>query len=295
MTLLQQVEAFIAWLQEVRACSPHTLAAYRRDLATLVDWCQQHDREHAAQLHEADLRAWLGQLHRRGLASSSLQRKLSAVRSFFNYLDPVRNPAASLQAPRKPRSLPKALDADQVGQLLDQTTEDDATALRDRAMAELFYSSGLRLAELVAVNIDDIDRHAGLITVTGKGRKTRTVPVGHAALTALDAWLAVRPELPEPALFISQRGRRISVRNVQARLRLMSQKAGLHQHVHPHMLRHSFASHLLESSGDLRAVQELLGHSNISTTQIYTHLDFQHLARVYDAAHPRARRRNKGS
>lgn len=295
VTLQQQVDAFITWLRDVRACSPHTLAAYRRDLGNLLAWCEQHQYRHAGQLHEADLRAWLGQLHRRGLASSSLQRKLSAVRSFFAHLDPARNPAASVQAPRKPRSLPKALDADQVGQLLDDAGDDSPTALRDLAMAELFYSSGLRLAELVAVNIDDVDRHSGLITVTGKGRKTRSVPVGHAALKALEAWLAVRPEVAEKALFTSQRGRRISVRNVQERLRRMSREAGLHQNVHPHMLRHSFASHLLESSGDLRAVQELLGHSNISTTQIYTHLDFQHLSRVYDAAHPRARRRDKGS
>lgn len=289
--LAGQIETFLAWLRDVRQLSPHTLAAYRRDLDTLREWCVAHGHPDARQLHEADLRAWLGQLRRLGLAGTSLQRKLSAVRTFYGYLDPARNPAASVQAPRKPRKLPRALDADQVGQLLNEPAENDITHLRDRAMAELFYSSGLRLAELVAVDLDDIDPHAGLLTVTGKGRKTRTVPVGRLALEAIEAWLAVRPASDERALFISQRMRRISVRNVQARLRLLGRRAGLHQDVHPHMLRHSFASHLLESSGDLRAVQELLGHSNISTTQIYTHLDFQHLASVYDAAHPRARRR----
>ena len=202
-----------------------------------------------------------------------------------------------MQAPRKPRKLPKTLDADQVDQYL--TFEDDnPTAARDRAMAELFYSSGLRLAELSSINIDDIDRHSRLLSVTGKGNKTRTVPVGGKALEAIDQWLALRPETADSedaarALFTSNRGLRISARNIQARLKLQGRKTGMHQDVHPHMLRHSFASHMLESSGDLRAVQELLGHANISTTQIYTHLDFQHLAKVYDAAHPRAKRRKR--
>ena len=176
--------------------------------------------------------------------------------------------------------------------------DDGPTALRDHAMAELFYSSGLRLAELNSVNINDIDRGSRLLTVTGKGNKTRTVPVGSAALKAIDKWLTVRPDIAADedasvALFTSNRGQRISVRNIQARLKLQGRKAGMRQDVHPHMLRHSFASHMLESSGDLRAVQELLGHANISTTQIYTHLDFQHLAKVYDAAHPRAKRRKR--
>ncbi len=220
------------------------------------------------------------------------------MRSFFNFLGRVsgrpRNPAASVQAPRKPRKLPKTLDADQVEQYL-AFEEQTVTAIRDRAMAEFFYSSGLRLAELISVNLDDIDRASQLVTVTGKGDKMRTVPVGSFALAAIDRWLQVRPQSEdsdgERALFTSSRGTRISERSVQARLKLQGRKSGMRQDVHPHMLRHSFASHMLESSGDLRAVQELLGHANISTTQIYTHLDFQHLAKVYDAAHPRARRR----
>ncbi|PLW68489.1 tyrosine recombinase XerC [Pseudohalioglobus lutimaris] len=292
---------FIDYLRDVRQLSPHTLSNYSRDLDSLQGYCASHEKHSAQDLQEADIRAWVSQMHRRGLAGSSIQRSLSAARSLFNYLGRVngfpRNPAASVQAPRKPRRLPKTLDADQVDHYL-SFEDDGATARRDRAIAELFYSSGLRLAELVAVNIDDIDRHSRLLTVTGKGNKTRTVPVGSAAIAAIDHWLETRPHTATDAdaaraLFTSNRGQRISVRNIQARLKLQGRKAGMRQDVHPHMLRHSFASHMLESSGDLRAVQELLGHANISTTQIYTHLDFQHLAKVYDAAHPRAKRRKR--
>jgi integrase/recombinase XerC len=299
--LAESCGQFLDYLRDVRQLSPHTLENYRRDLASLQAWANGHQRVRAEQLNEADIRAWVSQLHRRGLAGSSIQRSLSAVRSFFNYLGRQsgypRNPAASVQAPRRPRKLPRTLDVDQVDRYLDFGGE-TLTSLRDRAMAELFYSSGLRLAELCAADVDDIDRDSRLITVTGKGDKTRTVPVGAAALQAIDAWLAVRPDIAADrdsasALFISNRGRRISERSVQARLKLQGRKSGMHQDVHPHMLRHSFASHMLESSGDLRAVQELLGHANLSTTQIYTHLDFQHLAKVYDAAHPRARRRKR--
>jgi integrase/recombinase XerC len=292
---------FIDYLRDVRQLSPHTLSNYQRDLSSLQTFSETQGRSTAQELNEADIRAWVSQMHRRGLAGSSIQRSLSAARSFFNYLGREngypRNPAASVQAPRKPRKLPKTLDADQVDRYL--VFEDDGpTVRRDRAMAELFYSSGLRLAELAAVNIDDIDRHSRLLTVTGKGNKTRTVPIGAAAIDAIDAWLEFRPDTAADkdsarALFTSNRGGRISVRNIQARMKLQGRKAGMRQDVHPHMLRHSFASHMLESSGDLRAVQELLGHANISTTQIYTHLDFQHLAKVYDAAHPRAKRRKR--
>ena len=289
---------FITYLRDVRQLSSHTLDNYQRDLASLQRYCQHQDLKSADDLAEADIRQWVSQLHRRGLAGSSIHRSLSAVRSFFNFLGRQsgrpRNPAASVQAPRKPRKLPKTLDADQVEQYL-AFDEQSVTAIRDRAMAEFFYSSGLRLAELISINIGDIDRTSQLVTVTGKGDKTRTVPVGSFALAAIDRWLQVRPHTQDKdgarALFTSSRGTRISERSVQARLKLQGRKSGMHQDVHPHMLRHSFASHMLESSGDLRAVQELLGHANISTTQIYTHLDFQHLAKVYDAAHPRARRR----
>ncbi len=298
--LADSAERFLAYIRDVRRLSPHTVSNYRRDLESLHRFCEVQGLRGLEQLVEADLRTWASQLHRRGLAGGSIQRSLSAVRSFYNYLGREsglpRNPAASVQAPRKPRKLPKTLDTDQVGKYL-AFDADSIVARRDSAMAELFYSSGLRLAELAAVNVDDIDAHAQLLTVTGKGRKTRTVPVGRVALDAIRRWLEVRPGGPGAdasggALFTSNRGRRISVRNIQARLKVQGRRAGMHQDVHPHMLRHSFASHLLESSGDLRAVQELLGHANLSTTQIYTHLDFQHLAKVYDAAHPRAKRRS---
>lgn len=290
---------FIHYLRDVRQLSPHTISNYARDLASLQRYCETSGKGTIETLVEADIRNWASQLHRQGLAGGSIQRSLSATRSFYNFLGRenglLRNPAASVQAPRKPRKLPKTLDADQVNKYLCFDT-DTLTALRDSAMTELFYSSGLRLAELAAVQVDDIDPHSKLLTVTGKGRKTRTVPVGSVALKAIARWLEVRPtaragESDCRALFTSNRGRRISVRNIQARLKLQGRKSGMRQDIHPHMLRHSFASHMLESSGDLRAVQELLGHANISTTQIYTHLDFQHLAKVYDAAHPRAKRR----
>ena len=300
-TMEQSATQFIDYLRDVRQLSPHTLSNYQRDLASLQRYCEEHNRQSAEQLVEADIRTWVSQLHRRGLGGSSIQRSLSAVRSFFHYLGREqgrpRNPAASVQAPRRPRKLPKTLDADQMNKYL-SFDEDSVIARRDRAITELFYSSGLRLAELVAVDINDIDPHSKLLTVTGKGNKTRTVPVGSMALQAIERWLQVRPddsadEDGAAALFTSNRGQRISLRNIQARLKVQGRKSGMLQDVHPHMLRHSFASHMLESSGDLRAVQELLGHANISTTQIYTHLDFQHLAKVYDAAHPRAKRRKR--
>ena len=295
------IARFLLYLQDVRQLSRHTLDGYRHDLLTLQRHCAEQGRTTPAEVVESDIRQWASQLHRRGLAGSSIQRSLSAARSFFNYLGREqgrpRNPAASVQAPRKPRKLPKTLDADQVNKFL-SFEEGSLTARRDRAIAELFYSSGLRLAELAAIDTGDIDSHSRLLTVTGKGNKARTIPVGSVALEAIRRWLEVRPPVAADedgaaALFTSNQGRRISPRSIQARLKLQGRKAGMHQDVHPHMLRHSFASHLLESSGDLRAVQELLGHANISTTQIYTHLDFQHLAKVYDAAHPRAKRRDK--
>ena len=290
---------FLHYLRDVRQLSPHTLSNYQRDLKSLAEYCAQQSIDDAGLLNEAHIRQWVSQMHRRGLAGGSIQRSLSAIRSYFNYLGRERgqqhNPAVSVQAPRKPRKLPKTLDADQVNKYLQFEPGSDI-ALRDSAIAELFYSSGLRLAELVAVNLGDIDPSSQLLTVTGKGNKTRTVPVGTVALSAIDQWLGVRPTTATSddaakALFTSNRGSRISVRSIQARLKLQGRKSGMHQDIHPHMLRHSFASHMLESSGDLRAVQELLGHANISTTQIYTHLDFQHLAKVYDKSHPRAKRR----
>jgi integrase/recombinase XerC len=243
-------------------------------------------------------------VHREGLSGTSIQRLLSALRAFFDFLlreqRVADNPAIGIRAPKSPRRLPGTLDPDAVAQLLDgaETDADPFLAARDRAMFELLYSSGLRLAELVSLDLVAIDLRAAEVTVTGKGRKTRQVPVGSKALAAIGDWLPHRALAlagsDEGALFVSARGARITPRAVQQRLARAGIVKGVAQHLHPHLLRHSFATHLLESSGDLRAVQELLGHADIATTQVYTHLDFQHLAQVYDQAHPRARAR-KGS
>ncbi|WP_439102286.1 tyrosine recombinase XerC [Congregibacter sp.] len=295
-SLDERITAFLDYLRGVRRLSPHTVAAYQRDLSSFQSFCEAQALKTCSDVQESHVRQWLAQGHRRGLASNSLQRQLSALRAYFqwesNDTGRRRNPALAVQAPRKRRKLPGTLEADQVGIYL-RADGDDPLQLRDLAMAELFYSSGLRLAELRAVNLHDIDRSQSLISVTGKGSKTRTVPVGSAATAAIEAYLHHRPTPvsdAEQALFLSSRGQRISERSIQSRVQLLAERNGLGRDVHPHMLRHSFASHLLESSGDLRAVQELLGHSDISTTQIYTHLDFQHLAKVYDGAHPRARK-----
>lgn len=293
--LEQRIRAFLDYLRNVRRLSSHTVKAYGRDLKSFQDHCRSNDLLTCSDVLETHVRQWLATGHRKGLAPNTLQRRLSALRSYFQWESrdsgQRRNPALAVQAPRKRRKLPGTLEADQLGAFLRADTGDPLQH-RDVAMAELFYSSGLRLAELRAVNLHDIDGQQSLITVTGKGKKMRTVPIGKAALQAINAYLPYRQaEDDEPALFLSSRGTRISERSIQSRIQLLARRNGLGRDVHPHMLRHSFASHLLESSGDLRAVQELLGHSDISTTQIYTHLDFQHLATVYDGAHPRARKK----
>ena len=294
MLLLEQhIEQFLIYLQDIRQLSPHTLDGYRRDLSGLTSFCQEQDLSTAEQVQAHHIRQFIGQHHRRGLSGRSIQRKLSAIRSFYQYLGRRHNlrsnPATGISAPKQKRKLPKTLDADQLNQYL-SNDRDDWLGLRDKAMAELFYSSGLRLSELSQLDISNLDLGCGLVTVLGKGKKTRTLPVGKLALKAIQQWLKVR-QSDEPALFLSKRGKRISPRSIQARMHQLGQESSMPQPVHPHMLRHSFASHMLESSGDLRAVQELLGHADISTTQIYTHLDFQHLAKVYDQAHPRAKKR----
>jgi integrase/recombinase XerC len=291
----QQIQQFLSYLRDVRQLSPHTLSNYGRDLHKLEDYCELQNLHTATDIQPGHIRGFASQLHRQGKQGRSIQRNLSAIRSFYKYLSRQgttrHNPANGVQAPKQKQRLPKTLDADQVDVYL-RIQGQQPLDLRDQAMAELFYSSGLRLSELASLDISDIDITGKLVTATGKGNKTRTLPVGRMALQALQAWLAVRPEVEgEAALFTSTRGCRISVRNIQERLRKRGRETGMQQDIHPHMLRHSFASHLLESSGDLRAVQELLGHADISTTQIYTHLDFQHLSRVYDKAHPRAKRR----
>ena len=292
------VEQFLAELAHQRRASPHTLTAYRHDLALLAAGAAGRP---LAQLQSHELRRQAMRLHGQGLAPRSVARTLSAWRAYYRWLarrgQLSADPCVGLRAPKRPRVLPKALAVEQTAALLDAPAaqDGDLLAVRDRAMFELFYSSGLRLAELVSLNVDGgLDLRAGEVTVTGKRGKTRSVPVGAQAAQALAAWLdqrAMIAAIAEPALFVGRRGGRLTPRAVELRLAQWAKKCGLGMHVHPHMLRHSFASHVLQSSGDLRAVQEMLGHASIATTQIYTHLDFQHLAKVYDAAHPRAKQK----
>ena len=291
-------EAFIEQLRVERRASVHTLSAYRRDLATLL---RLADGVAPEALAPHDIRRFVARMHGEGLGGRSIARRLSAWRGFYRWLVRYRghdgNPVEGVRAPRAPNALPGVLSPDQAAALLDRAPE-DSLEIRDRAMFELFYSSGLRLAELASLDLGHgIDVASGEVTVTGKRGKTRIVPVGRAALVALDEWLGVRSEFARAdalALFVSRRGARLSVRSIGTRLTRWARLCGLGVHVHPHMLRHSFASHVLQSSGDLRAVQELLGHASIRSTQVYTHLDFQHLARAYDAAHPRARESGDG-
>ena len=288
------IDAFLEHLRVERAMSVHTLDAYRRDLEALAGWAQARGLEDLVRLEAAQLREFVAAEHRRGLSPKSLQRRLSACRSFYRWL--LRhgrikaNPAEGVRGPKAPRKLPQVLDVDEAVRLVEVPT-DAPLGLRDRALLELFYSSGLRLSELCGLRWRDLQAEAGLVTVLGKGGKQRSVPVGSHARRALDQWRASTGAGGEAFVFPGRGGGPISQRAVQVRIRQLAVRQGLFKHVHPHMLRHSFASHVLESSGDLRGVQELLGHADIATTQIYTHLDFQHLAKVYDAAHPRAKRR----
>ena len=288
---------FLQRLKTERRLSPHTVVAYQRDLNALLGFCEREKIETFAALDSYQVRRFAAEAHRRGLNARSVARRLSAVRTFLSFLvelDVVTaNSAVHVQAPKPARRLPATLDADQVASLL-AISGDDPLTIRDRAILELFYSSGLRLAELVGLNLGDVDVADRTVRVLGKGSKTRVVPVGREALRAVHDWLQVRTEIAphgELALFVSRAGKRISPRSVQARVNTWARRQGTPTGVHPHMLRHSFATHLLESSNNLRAVQEMLGHASLSTTQIYTHLDFQHLAQVYDQAHPRAKKR----
>ena len=286
------IQDYLSHLQVERRVSPHTLDGYRRDLDALSAWAEAHGD--VSGLREADIRAFVAAEHRRGLSPKSLQRRLSAVRSFYQWLlkhgRVEANPASGIRAPKAPRKLPQVLDPDEAKALVEVPT-DAPLGLRDRAMLELFYSSGLRLSELCALRWRDLQLDDGLVTVLGKGGKQRIVPVGSFARSALREWRADTGAGDEAPVFPGRGGKPIGARAVQVRMRQLAQRQGLFKRVHPHLLRHSFASHVLESSGDLRGVQELLGHADISTTQIYTHLDFGHLAKVYDAAHPRAKRR----
>ncbi|HXQ32039.1 MAG TPA: tyrosine recombinase XerC [Steroidobacteraceae bacterium] len=304
------------WLESLaieRRLSRHTGISYRRDLVAFTAWCQHAAIERLSALDENHIRLFAAASHRGGLDPRSIQRRLSALRGLFGFLIRegllTRNPAAEVRAPKAAKRLPPALDVDRMTRLLqgprakapatgttDAAAESEALVTRDRAIMELFYSSGLRLAELVGLNLGDLDLTDRTVRVLGKGSKTRIVPVGAQAATAMREWLKTRSQLVElgaVAVFVGRNGRRLGPRAVQLRVADWARRQGLDVKAYPHLFRHSFATHLLESSQDLRGVQELLGHTNISTTQVYTHLDFQHLARVYDRAHPRARRRSR--
>jgi len=300
-----QIHTYLEVLRVQRQLSPHTLSSYALDLAELVDFAQARA---LSSLSYFDVRRFTSQLHSKELNPRSIARKLSSWRGFYSWLaeqiEMPANPVEGVKAPKKAKTLPKALGADDAVHLVAHHGSDQPTALANRAMFELLYSSGLRVSELVALDIRDfsdasytslawVDSSQGEVHVTGKGNKQRIVPVGKPALAALQDWLAVRGslvKLESRALFLNERGARMSVRSVQLRLKAHAQTMGIPSDVHPHVLRHSFATHVLQSSGDLRAVQEMLGHSSIAATQVYTALDFQHLAKVYDATHPRAKK-----
>ncbi|MHB1083291.1 MAG: tyrosine recombinase XerC [Thiobacillus sp.] len=306
---MNAVAQYLQHLAAERRLSPHTVAAYQRDLTNLTKLVGDKP---LAELSVTDIRGAIVKLRSHTLAAASVARQLSSWRGFYVFacrrLGYASNPCIGLRPPKAAKALPQILSPDACTHLLDgssASTTDNALQARDRAMFELFYSSGLRLSELTGLDLDDLNLQSGEAQVTGKGRKTRIVPVGRQALAAVAAWLTLRLPLVSrrdgisgearentQALFISQRGSRLSPRSVQLRLNQWASQAGLSQHVHPHMLRHAFATHVLQSSGDLRAVQEMLGHASISTTQVYTHLDWQHLAKVYDQAHPRARKKS---
>jgi integrase/recombinase XerC len=293
---MNYLQPYLDYLKFERGLSTLTIENYQRDILQMLALANlQEDQSKLNSITASHIRLFIGKLHSQKLSGKSLARMLSAWRGFFAYLIKhhrfENNPCQAIKPPKSPKTLPHALAPDQAHQLLN-IKEDDDISLRDRAILELFYSSGLRLAELISVKLEDIDGHNGTITVTGKGNKTRIVPVGSFALDAIRAWLKARVKIAteNTHLFINPKGKPLSARTIQHRMKYWAIKQGLSSNLHPHLLRHSFATHVLQSSGDLRAVQEMLGHANISTTQVYTHLDFQHLAKIYDQAHPRAKK-----
>ena len=300
MSADKHLDGFIQMLRSEKYYSEHTWKNYRRDLDNFNRYLEDHAVKDWPSVSYNHVSGYAAFRHRKGLKSTSIQRELSSIRSFFQYIIAAgivkNNPAKDVSAPKSGKPLPKTCDAEQIGRLLNGGESRDELFIRDLAIFELIYSSGLRLAELVGIDLNDVDLAQRQLVVTGKGEKTRYLPIGTKARDAIKRWLKVRGNLSKnstEALFLSKLGKRISPRNVQARLNQLVKRQSLDQTLSPHTLRHSFATHLLESSGDLRAVQELLGHANIGTTQIYTHLDFQHLAKVYDSAHPRAKRKQK--
>ncbi len=303
--LNDDLQRFLGYLQSERRYSIHTVSAYRRDIAHFLKCCSLDETRDISwdEIKQADIRRCVAMLHRQGLSGKSLQRWLSTIRSLYKFLcrfkRATNNPAIGVPAPKAAKRLPDTLNADEINQLLnnsavDRNTNDNKLCIRDNAMMELMYACGLRLSELSGLNLQDIDWQQQTIQVTGKGQKQRRLPFGGKARAAMKNWLqyrALEAKETESALFVSSRGTRMCNSSIQKRLKKMALTQGINTNVYPHMLRHSFASHILESSKDLRAVQELLGHANLSTTQVYTHLDFQHLAGVYDDAHPRARKK----
>ncbi len=291
------IDDFISMLRIERRLSKNTLVSYRRDIEGFKSYIQKIDLSNWTDITDKNVQSYVASRFRNGLTGRSLQRALSSIRMFYEYLvsnnNAVINPAKKIRAPKSVTRLPAFLDVDTTEVLLNRDCE-DSLVIRDKAMFELFYSSGLRLTELVTINLIDLDIAESEVRVIGKGNKTRILPVGKQALTAISAWLKIRDDFIKEetmALFLNRQGRRISQRSVQLRLKQWAKVQCIDQNIHPHMLRHSFASHMLEGCGDIRAVQELLGHEDISSTQIYTHIDFQHLATVYDKAHPRARKK----
>lgn len=285
---------FFRYLETERRYSQNTIRSYQRDLEHFSVHLQDKKLSRWAELKPHHIRTYASQIFIEGLGAKSIQRRLSAIRSFMNYL--LRegmiknNPAEGVKTPKAPKKLPGVLDIKQISQLLD-IQETDPLSLRDKAIMELIYSSGLRLSEIVRLNPIDLNLSDKSLTVIGKGDKTRMLPIGNEAIKSLRSWLSCRNELANPeeeALFVGSRGNRLSKRSIQSRIKHWARKNGIQQDVYPHLLRHSFATHMLEASGDLRAVQELLGHKDISTTQVYTHLDFEHLSKTYDKAHPRS-------
>jgi integrase/recombinase XerC len=291
------IDKFIRHLEFERRLSDLTCKHYRRDMDAIAEYCDQYEITGWKDLDNEHVRAFAAACFRKGLSPRSIQRRLSAARSFYRYLirekHAKKNPVDSVSAPKSAKRLPGNLDADRMAQLL-EIRGDGPIVVRDRAILELLYSSGLRLAELTDLDIGDVDLADQTVRVTGKGNKDRIVPVGRHARRAVSEWLKLRGDFlrdEAKALFVSRQGNRLSARSVQARVSYWARRQGIDTRVYPHLFRHSFATHLLESSHDLRGVQELLGHANISTTQIYTHLDFQHLAQIYDKTHPRARKK----
>ena len=293
-------EAFLRHLALERRLSARTVESYGRDLAALAGWCGESGLDDWKRLNGLELTRYLAGRHGAGLSPRSLARALAAIRAFVRWglKQGVfeRDPTVTVRPPKIRRKLPATLDVDEAARLMIPTTDDSPEARRDRALMELLYSSGLRLAEVASLDLTDLDLAEGLVRVTGKGSKTRIVPVGSKAREAIRDWLKARATLAPPeeqAVFTSRRGTRLARRSIEARISHWAKKLGFDRRVYPHLLRHAFATHMLESSGDLRAVQELLGHASLATTQIYTHLDFQHLARTYDKAHPRAQRKRR--